>query len=238
MVRNFFDRGEVLLSCVEMVNRHLVHCDVHYGRVAHVTVVVSHREILLVDWWRSLTRVTNYSTWILLLDLLRGLENGWQQWLILHEWRIVVFASDRLICNWWSHVVLKIRVEGLMLWVLDLQVSKVTPGVLSCKRPLLHINKVAAMFFLLGFREVITLIWKLALIKRTIRSIVAYFAHRFAVNRHRLVCLLSHPEDLAHLGWSGSCGSKSVHECLRLFTDAILLPELLKVWMFQSLGCC
>ena len=49
MVRNFFDRGEVLLSCVEMVNRHLVHCDVHYGRVAHVTVVVSHREILLVD---------------------------------------------------------------------------------------------------------------------------------------------------------------------------------------------
>ena len=47
MVRDLLYGREILFSCVEMVNRYLVHSYIHYGAVRPMAVVA--REVRLTD---------------------------------------------------------------------------------------------------------------------------------------------------------------------------------------------
>lgn len=112
---------EILLGCVEVVDRHLVHGNIHYGAVAAVPVSTwvaaagLHWEVRLTN--RRCTRATcrtntiQHAAAVLLLDLLARLEDRRQQTLILHERAIMmVFAYTTALTAGHAacHVVLEV----------------------------------------------------------------------------------------------------------------------------------
>jgi hypothetical protein len=71
-------------------------------------------------------------------------------------------------------------------------------------------------------------------IEGAIGDIVRDFAHTLRINRHGLVCLLGHAEDLAHLRWRWGGAVDASDAALLL--DPVLLSQLLEVRVLQGLG--
>lgn len=73
---------KVLLCCVEMVDRHVVHCNVHHRAVTALTMAE-----LSEMWLAASTGLPGHvqSARVFHLKIFGGLEDGWQQALIVHE---------------------------------------------------------------------------------------------------------------------------------------------------------
>ena len=120
IVCDFLYSWEVLLRRVKVVDRNLVHCDVHYRTMAAVIVVSM--EVWLADLWSATaaTANTDDATAMFLFHLFTRLEYGRQQTLILHERTIMVVFTDvtYATCLTARDIVLKITVECLVLTVI------------------------------------------------------------------------------------------------------------------------
>ena len=156
MIGDLLDRWKVFLRCVKMVHCHLVHGNVHYRAVRAMSVVPW--EVRLANRRSSTVRPAGNPAAILLLDLLIGLENWWQQTLILHERAIMMVpfrttsGTDRP-----ANIIFKVTIKSLMLAVFNFEVCKVAPTVLGGKRSLLHINVLLILIFLfLWVKEIAT----------------------------------------------------------------------------------
>ena len=102
-----------------MVHCHLVHGNIHYRAIRPMAVVP--REIRLTDRRGVAVRSTSNTPGVLLFHFFVGLENWWQQTLVLHERAIMMVPfcttsrSDRP-----ANIILEITVKSLMLAVFNL----------------------------------------------------------------------------------------------------------------------
>lgn len=110
--------------------------------------------------------------------------------------------------------------------------------MLRSQRSLLHVNVMVAFRFLFLWEAAAEVIAELTLIERTVRRVVRYLAHTFAVDTHGFVRFLRHTEHLAHLRWRRSSAAQaSVAKTAEsaLLSEAILLAQLLEVRMLEGL---
>lgn len=117
-----------------MINRDLVHCDVHYWTVAAVAVVAM--EVRLPYLWRAAaaTPNANDAAAVFLFHFFARLEDRWEQTLILHKGTIMVVFTDVTHTSSLTarNVVFEITVKCLMFTILDFQVCKIATAMLGC----------------------------------------------------------------------------------------------------------
>lgn len=123
IIRNFFDGGKVFLSCVKMVNGHLVHSDVHDRAMSSMPVLTW--EVRLTYMRRTTAHVrinAQNASWMLFLNFLGWLEYWREQALILHKWTIMmIFAyCTYSTYNTRGDIVFEVTVECLMFAVVYL----------------------------------------------------------------------------------------------------------------------
>ena len=135
------------------------------------------------------------------------------------------------------NIILEVTIKGLMFAIFDFQISELTSAVLSSKRAFLHVD-IVVFLFLLGVCVISRCINVIAVlvVERTLRDVIRNFAHAFRINRHRLVSLLGHSENFAHLRrcWGSTANSTGKSTFLK---DSILLSQLFKIGMLKSLSC-
>lgn len=90
VIRDLLDLWELLLRRVEVVDRYIVHGDVHYRAV--ISHPVASREEMVVDGRRVRSDRWDVTDGLLLLGLAR-LEDGRQERLVLHEGAVEVLGA-------------------------------------------------------------------------------------------------------------------------------------------------
>ena len=95
---------------------------------------------------------------------------------------VLAYTTTLASCHATRHVVFEVRVECLMLAILNFEVGEIATGMLRRQGTLLHVNIMMALSLLLFGESAAEVVAKLALIERAVRCVVRDFTHALAVN--------------------------------------------------------
>lgn len=183
VVADLLDLWEILFGRVEVVDRYIIHGDVHYRAVVPDSVarweeVISDRRRL----WAAAGAQHRDVTRRLLLDLLARLEDWRQQRLALHKGAVkMAFVAADDAAGIVANAVLEVGVERLVPAAVNLEVGEVATGMLRRKRALLHVDNRVVVFLLLLFWEAVINPLDQPALVRTVGCVLRKLAHALSV---------------------------------------------------------